>query len=278
MTIARAEEQLRAFDGATIFTRSWAAHEPVKGRIFLVHGIGEHSGRYENVRQHLAAAGYSVRALDLRGHGRSSGKRGHLRFAHVFRDLDMLLAEERSRGSADRLFLYGHSLGGLIVLTYALDRSPAVAGLIASGPAIHTALRERRIKAVAARLLGPLLPTLTIPSGLDDTKLTRDAAELASYRADPLVHRQASLGLGHDALAAIDRVLSSTRLCAPLLLLHGGADRINYISGSEAIAANLGDRCTLRVYADVLHKPHHDPESRRILDDVVEWLDGIGTV
>jgi alpha-beta hydrolase superfamily lysophospholipase len=261
-----------AFDGSRRFTRRWDPPGPVKASVLLVHGIGEHSGRYERVGRHLASAGYAVQAPDLRGHGRSDGKRGHARFADVFRDLDELLAGDPHGGGP--AFLYGHSLGGLLVLAYALARAPAVAGVVASAAALHTALREQRLKMLAARAVGPLLPALTVPSGLDDTRLTRDPAELADYRADPLVHRRASLGLGLDVDRAIDRVLATiTELPAPVLLVHGGADRINHVTGSEQIARALGARCTLRVYEDVPHKPHCDPESARILDDVVSWLD-----
>jgi alpha-beta hydrolase superfamily lysophospholipase len=274
MTAIERSEQLRVgARGKRMLRLVWSPPEPIKGTVLVVHGIGEHSGRYEHVAQHLGRAGYAVRAFDLEGHGKSDGKRGHLRFADVFEDIDELLREDGGRAETTRRFLYGHSLGGLLVLAYAFDRRPALTGIVSSGPALHTALREQRAKVFAARLLGRLMPTLTLPTGLDDAYLTRDAAVLEAYRADPLVHDKASVGLGRDALIAMDRVLGATELSAPLLVVHGRADRINYPSGSEVLAARLGARCTLRVYDDVLHEPHNDPDSQRILNDVVTWLD-----
>jgi acylglycerol lipase len=238
-----------------------------------VHGIGEHSGRYDHVGERLTSAGYALVALDLRGHGKSAGRRGDARFEPILRDIDELLEEERARHAVP-LFLYGHSLGGLLVLHYALARKPALSGVIASGAGLHTALREQRLKVALARVLGGLVPFVTLPTGLDHTQLSRDPEVLRAYVADPLVHERASLGFGKDALDAIDQVLAHAgEIALPLLLVHGAADQLNYPSGSEEVASKLGRGCTLRLYEGGLHEPHNDLDRERVLGEIVAWLD-----
>ena len=261
--------------GATLHVRLWEPDGDPQAVVCLVHGLGEHSGRYGPLAARLAGAGYAVRAFDLRGHGLSSGRRGDTRFADTMGDIDRLIEGAAERFPVRPVFLYGHSLGGLLVLTYALERRPAVAGVVASAAALHTALREQKVKLLLVRLLAPLLPHLALPSGLDDTLLSRDPAVVAAYRADPLVHDRATLGFGQDAVRAGDSNLAgAAAFPVPLLLLHGGADRITYPSGSRAFAAALGGRdCTLLVYEGLLHEIHNEPEQGRVLDDVTAWLD-----
>jgi alpha-beta hydrolase superfamily lysophospholipase len=270
----RSEGFKTVHDGAELFTRRWEPDGPTKGVIALLHGVAEHSGRYEGAAEHFTDAGYVVSAFDLRGHGRSKGRRGDCRLDPTFRDIDELLDDARDRASGRPVFLYGHSLGGLIALAYGLDRKPELAGVIASGPALKSALTDQRAKVFMARLLGGRFPTVSVPLGLDATLLSRDPAVVEDYLNDPLVNKRGSFGLAHDVLIAQDRVLKDVRnFPLPLLLIHGGADRVNYVSGSEIVATEMGDRCTFRVYEGIFHQPHTDPESKRVLDEVVEWFD-----
>lgn len=127
---------------------------------------------------------------------------------------------------------------------------------------------------LVARAFGRLAPRLSLPAGLDDTKLMRDEEVRAARRNDPLVHDRVTAGFGREALDAADRVLREAhRLSVPRLVIHGRADAIDYLSGSEALVAEAKGDVTLNVYDDVLHHPHNDPERTRIFDDVVSWLD-----
>ncbi len=262
-----------ASDGAKLFTRRWVPDGVAKGSVLVLHGVCEHSGRYERVAKYLGDGGYIVSSLDLRGHGRSPGRRGDARFEPTLRDIDELLEEERTRGSGGPRYLYGQSLGGLLALTYVLDRRPSLAGVVASAPVLHTSLSDRQAKVFVARALGAIAPGLGMPAGLDDTKLMRDQQVLADRRRDPLVHDRITAGLARDALAAAARILEQGGdISIPLLLIHGDADQINRLSGSQALASKAKGDCTLNVYADVLHHPHNDPERDVIFADVVGWL------
>lgn len=267
-----AGRHVQSDDGVRIFRHRWDPPGRARAAVCIVHGIGEHGARYADVAARMCDAGYVVSALDLRGHGRSDGRRGDARFHAALNDVGDLVADASSEGLP--VFLYGHSLGGLLALLYSLRRPAWLAGVVATGPALHTALREQRLKVGLARLLGRLLPSVTVPSGLDDTKLNRDPAVIEAYRADPLVHDRASLGFALDALVAIDEVLSrASELSLPLLLVHGGRDDINRVSGSEEVARKVAGGCTLKVYDGLFHAVEHEPERDSVIDDVIAWMD-----
>jgi len=268
------EHRLHARDGITLFAQSWSAEGAATGVVCVVHGIGEHSGRYGHLVSVLMRAGYYVEAFDLRGHGRSDGRRGHTPIDETMDDIELVLNDTRQRFGSIPCFLYGHSLGGLLVLAYTLHRRPPLAGVVASGSALHTALREQRAKVFAVRVFGRLLPRVTLPSGLDDSLLSRDPEVVAAYRADPLVHARGSLGFARGVMSAIDWTnANAERFPVPLLILHGGADRLTYPAGSRAFAGMVPGDCTLNIYEGLYHEIHNEPERQQVFFDLIHWLD-----
>jgi acylglycerol lipase len=153
---------LDAPDGLRIGWRRWSPTGEIRGVVVVLHGIGEHGGRYGEVATRFNDAGYVVAAMDFRGHGRSGGRRGDTRIPPSLSDIDLMLRLEAQRNSRRSLLLYGHSLGGLIAFLYALDRNPDLAGVVLTGPAFHTVLREQRVKVAVARALGSAIPGLTL--------------------------------------------------------------------------------------------------------------------
>lgn len=268
------EGELVAADGLRLHARRWEPEQPAKAVVCLVHGLGEHSGRYPHVAARLCDAGYAVSAIDLRGHGRSGGTRGHAPIGLVHGDVDLLLADAGQRYAGRPRFLYGHSLGGLIVLSYVLKRRPDLAGVVASAPALRSPVLEQRLKMSLARLLGSVAPSVVMPSGLDDSGISRDPAVVAAYRADPLVHDKASLALGRDgAVFAAWTLEHAGEFPLPLLLLHGTADPLIYLAGSEEFARKAPGDVTLKRYEGLYHEVHNEPEQAEVLADVVGWLD-----
>jgi alpha-beta hydrolase superfamily lysophospholipase len=267
------ERTFRAADGALLFGRTWDP-DPTTGAVCLVHGIGEHSGRYRGIAEVLGRAGYAVTAFDLRGHGRSSGRRGDARIDRTMEDIDLVLGETRSRFDHVPCFLYGHSLGGVMVLAFAEQRRPALAGTVATGAALQPDLLDHRIKVFFTRALGPIVPGVTVASGLDPSLISRDATVVATYRSDPHVHSKVSLGLAFGLLETIERTFADAdRLAVPVLLLHGGLDRLNHPEGSLALGTRIQNDCTVRIYEGLYHEIHNEPERDLVLDDLVGWMD-----
>ena len=192
------ETKWKSHDGLDIFAQGWNpdASQP-RAVICLVHGIGEHTLRYLNVAEAFTKEDYVLFGADLRGHGRYGGPRGHFpSIEAVLLDIDLLLEQAHKLYPDLPLILYGHSLGGILVLHYGLKQKPDVKGIIASSPGLHTALEEQPVKVIAAKILGSLIPSVTIPSGLDANAISHDKEAVEVYNNDPLVHNKMSLGFG----------------------------------------------------------------------------------
>ena len=273
------EDKWEDKDGMLFFIRGWEPeNDKPRAVVALVHGLGEHTGRYAHVGKELADAGYALVGFDLRGHGKSGGPRGHASSLEAYvRDIHQFSSLMRQRYPAIPHFLYGHSLGGLLVLAYAIQYGAGLKGVIATGPALRSSLQEQKAKVAMVRLLGSLLPTMTLQSGLDADTISRDPAVVETYKNDPLVHFSASLGFGKAALSAIDFCFAHAReVPVPLLIMHGKEDRIAYSSGSEDFAELLraaGKDVTLRLWDDLYHEVHNEPEQEEVFRYMIAWLD-----
>ncbi len=256
----------------------------VKGILAIVHGLGEHSGRYCRIVKGLTAAGYAVFGYDNQGHGKSEGQRGHINRWQDYRDnTQAFLSLIRQQEPDAPLFLMGHSLGGLIVLDYVLRSADSAAfnalniqGLIVSAPpfqpATGTASRRRK---VLARLLSGLLPRLSLSMDLSKGGLSRDPSVSDQAAEDPLTHSSVTLRWGSEILSTLDWVKANIdRLDLPLLLTHGEADPIISPSGSEKIfqQVNSQDK-TLKIYPGSYHEPHNDLDADTVVSDLLRWLE-----
>ena len=257
------------------FGREWEPAQEPRAAVALLHGLGEHCGRYERLAGRFTDAGFAVSAIDLRGHGHSPGARGDTRFAPALEDLDALLERCGERWPGVPLFAYGHSLGALLTAAYLVGgQARPLAGAVVSAIGLHSALREQKGKVRAARVLGRAVPKVRMKSGIDPATLSRDPEVIEAYKADKLVHDIASLGFGLDALEAVDAILAgAARLDVPLLVIHGSEDALAYVSGARALAAAAPDVCTLRVYDGLFHEIHHEPEQERVFLDVCAWME-----
>ena len=263
-------------DGIDLFGRAWESGERrPKAVICHVHGLGEHSGRYVHVAQAFTNAGYAMLSFDLRGHGRSGGARGHIpSFDALMDDIDLLLEQARSRYRGLPMFLYGHSLGGILVLNYGLRRKPDIKGVTATGSGLHTALEQQPIKIALAKVLGTLIPNAAMPSGLNPGDLSRDHVVVQAYINDPLVHDKVSLGFGKHMLVANRYALDhAAEFPLPLLLMHGKEDKIAFPSSSIEFAAPLKDKCTLMLWDGLYHEVHNEPEKAEALNAMTIWMD-----
>ena len=266
------ERTIQAIDGTTLHTRVWSASAP-RARVVIVHGFGEHAGRYADIATFLADSGVSVIAYDQRGHGRSGGRRGHIRRWTEYRaDLRSVL-EVATDGEPIPLFLYGHSLGGTVVLEYTAAGLDAPRGdfafprgdfafpraVIASAPALGTPGISPLLLTIS-RALSAVWPGLSLDTKLDATAISRDRAIIDGYRADPLVHSIGSTRLGTELSAAQNAVFAAAPVFpVPLLLTYGSADRLAPREPIERLARAAGcqDK-NLRVFDGAYHELHND--------------------
>lgn len=260
-------------DGLALAGYLWQPDGTPRAVIALVHGLGEHAGRYRHVAAALNAAGYAVLTFDQRGHGRSAGKRGVIpRYDALMDDIDLLLAQVRQRFPGQHIFLYGHSLGGNEVLNYALRRQPNLAGVVATSPGLRTTTPPPAAQLALGKVMNRIWPAFTMPNGLELAAISRDPAVVRAYEADPLTHDRLSAALGIGLLEAGEWALAhAAEFPVPLLLIHGDADRITAPAASTEFASRAPDS-TLKLWPGLYHETHNEPEQAAVLAYTVTWL------
>jgi alpha-beta hydrolase superfamily lysophospholipase len=265
----------QAADGLRMFARLWEPCSPPAGVVVLVHGIGEHIGRYAHVAAAFCAAGYVLTGFDLRGHGQSAGKRGYTAsYQALLDDITVFLDLTRQSQPDLPLFLYGHSLGGNLVLNYALRRATLLSGVIATGPELRLSFTPPAWKVWLGRLLVKVWPTFTQASELDITGLSHDPEVIAAYQADPLVHDRVSAQLFLGFIEAGEWALQhAAEFAHPLLLMHGGADSITSADATRQFAAAVRTGCTLKIWEGCRHEIHNEPAVKaQVLQVMTDWL------
>ncbi|MBA2720403.1 MAG: alpha/beta hydrolase [Chloroflexi bacterium] len=264
--------RLVARDGTDLLTRHWAPVGEPWATILLVHGIAEHSGRYEQVGRQLAEAGLVVHAYDQRGFGGSSGRRAFVeRWTQNLDDLDDVLTRARTASAGQPVVVFGHSLGGLLALGHAVadPARPLPDALVLSAPALDATIPGW--KRALARVLGTVAPTMTLKNDFDGALLSRDPAVGIDYLADPLNQHVTTVGFGAAAIAEQARVRGALgRLSIPALVYHGEADTLVPTASSESLAAVGG--VTRRTYPNLRHEGHNEPEGPAVIGDVIDWL------
>lgn len=252
----------------TELVRDWAPDTEPRAYIVLVHGLGEHSGRYERTGSLLADAGFHVRGFDLIGAGGSGGPRWHIDDWSRYHDqIAAHLSWAREQGKP--VVLMGHSLGGAICIGYLLSDRPAPDISVLSAPAL--AGGDGWQKKVIP-VLGGLLPKFALPNPVDGEHLSRDPEVAEAYFADPLVTTKATLGFGAEALAEIERLNRELdQLDIPCLVIHGGDDELVPTWCTERLGEMPGvDR---KVYEGLRHETMNEPEGPEVVADIVAWVE-----
>jgi alpha-beta hydrolase superfamily lysophospholipase len=273
-------QTVRTRDGLALVRRDWPSAD-ARGAIVIVHGLGEHIGRYAHVAARLNANRWNVVGYDQRGHGQSPGERGRLAAGDdLLADLAAVIDAVRAEASGP-LVLLGHSLGGLVVARFvagALESPPPtwrreVDALVLSSPALDIGMTTARRALLAT--LEAITPNLGIGNGLDVNAISRDAAVVAAYRADPLVHDRIAPRLVRFLADAGPAVLAlAPRWRLPTLLLYAGSDRCVVPAGSAAFAAAApGSMVTTRVFPALFHEIFNEPEQDEVLAVLTTWLD-----
>ncbi len=258
-----------AADGLVLLTRHWPADQ-ARATVLLVHGLAEHSGRYEHVGGYLAARGFDTHAFDLRGHGRSGGRRLDAeRFEDFLDDLELVLAATRVTGRP--LVLYGHSLGGLLAAAYAESDRPQPDLLVLSAPALDANLSG--FLELVLQVLGRVTPRVRVGSPVAGEQLSRDPEVGRRYFADPLVAKKGTARFGLVFLRAMKATAASTvAIRVPTLVIHGEEDPLVPATVSAPLADLPGVERV--VFPRLRHETHNEPEWTEVLDRVVGWING----
>jgi alpha-beta hydrolase superfamily lysophospholipase len=273
MTQAR-EHSLSAADGTPLFVADWPIDSAAAARagIVLMHGLGEHCGRYAHVARFFNDCGYSVRTYDHRGHGRSGGARGDAPDAETLVQDANIAIDDFARNLAAPPLLLGHSMGGTFAAYYAVRALSPLRGLILSSPALR--IRLTGAQKLLLRVLGAVAPGFGIPNGLKSRYLSHRQEVVDAYDSDPLVHAKISARLLRAMLDAIDSAQArASALSVPTLLLVAGDDHLVDASGSDDFFRKLAPGVgAMHTYPDCYHELFNEVEAGRVFDDIRAWL------
>lgn len=263
-------------DGIQVFAREWTPEEPkdTQAVVLIVHGMGEHSGRYRHVGQSFTEQGYAALAFDQIGHGRTEGKRGHTRsYERLLDGIERLLEAADRTYPGKPKFIFGHSMGGNLTLNYLLRNKPGVAGAIVTGPWLKLAFEPPRFQVIAAKLMERIYPQYTNNRPLNPEHLTSDPEMQQLHRQDRLIHGYVSakffLVIQRAGLWAIEHAAA---LNIPLLLMHGGADQVTSAVASRQFAKRAGACCTYKEWPDFCHELHNERQRNAVLNEMLAWL------
>lgn len=276
-TLARSEHELRSADGTRLHLRHATLAQP-RALVLMVHGYGEHSGRYEHVLERLGASGFRVAAGDLRGHGRSDGPRGHVeRFEHYVDDVEAIVEHLRRQDALRErlpLVLIGHSLGGLVTLRYVQRHARHVDGFALVAPFLGLIFPVPLWKRGLAKVMSTVWPRYSEPTELPTELLSHDPAWVENFETDPLVFHHATARWFTETQSAQRLALSGAESqMPPMLLMLAGQDRMVSNDAARRIHAALGapedDVCE---YPDFFHDMLHEVDNERLVDDIARWI------
>ena len=263
--------------GLNIYAQSWKPEGETRAVVALVHGLGEHSGRYCHVVEAFARAGIATITLDLPGHGKSGGARGHAAFDEIHDDVDWLLDQAATRFPGLPRFLYGHSMGGAIVLHYTLKHKPSLSGVISTSPGLMPGVPVPAPKIALAKLMARVLPSFALGNGLDLKNLSHDEQLIHAYQCDNLCHDRVSARLGLDILTLGEWMIARAgEFPLPLLLVQGSGDQIVSTEATARFAKGVPpEKLTYKVWDGLYHETHNEPEKEQVIQYLVKWLNTI---
>jgi alpha-beta hydrolase superfamily lysophospholipase len=267
------EFMLPNYKGHSIFACEWKPEKPTKGVIALVHGLGEHSGRYENMADFYTKNGFVLITFDLFGHGRSGGQRGQLPESETYLiGIDDLLAYAKSQYPNLPIILRGHSLGGELVLWYGIKRKPKINGVISTAPFFASYDPVPPLKLFLAKSMNSIFPSFSMKSELNTSVLSRDTNVVTKYVADPLVHGMISARLGWMMIEKGNWLLDHAKEFAlPLLLMVGTGERLvdrTYIDKFVIQIPNID----YKIWDGLYHELHNEPEKETVLKYELNWV------
>ena len=258
-----------------IFVRSWLPKQKAKKCILIIHGLGEHSGRYEDFGLRLIKKKIGIYSFDLPGHGNSDGKKGHIKkFSEFINATEQALIHIRRNNLECPIVLFGHSLGGLIALNFLIDReSKEVESAIISSPWIKLAIEVPKYLLNIQRVFKNILPSLTLNNRINPLDLSKDQKIINEYINDKNVHDRISLKLYSEVMDSIELVKEkSDKIKIETLIYHGKNDRLISYRGSKEINRKINNS-EINILNNVYHEPHNDIEKDLVFNKIYKFLE-----
>lgn len=267
--------ELSTWENGKIFAHSWLPDSPdVKDIIVLIHGLGEHLGRYNHWALKFCNEGFGVYALDMIGHGRSAGKRGHVdSFDENYESVSKLLESVHQKHPNAKIHLYGHSMGGAVVLGSVISRNLKASTIIVTGPAIAPGFEPPAWKISLAKFLDQILPGLVLGNELDINGISRDPAVVEAYKKDPLVHSKLSVRWFNEWLRCVDMIKRQViEIKVPVLIMHGAEDKLTSPTAAEQLSKSMKTNTTFKLWPNGFHEIHNEPDKDDVFQYVVNWI------
>ncbi|AJA49408.1 lysophospholipase [Clostridium pasteurianum DSM 525 = ATCC 6013] len=264
-----------AIDGTKLFFREWIPNGDIKGVLCIIHGLGDHSNWYSGLVNYINKNKFAVIAFDLRGHGKSEGKRGHTPSYEIFMDdIDILLNFAKKHFGKVPTFFYGHSFGGNLTLNYVLRRKPDINGVIISSPWLSLYSDPPKSKLYFTFLLNKIWPSFLVDNIVNEAALSHNPDILQAYSNDPLTHSCISARLFTTAYrAGLWAIDNASNFNVPLLLIHGDSDKITSSEKSKLFAEKVPNNlCTIKIYEGLYHSLHNELCNKKIFSNIGEWI------
>lgn len=260
-------------DGVELFGKEWSVAQP-KAVVILVHGMGEHCERYTPLAQFLNQHNIALASYDQRGHGKTAGKRGHTPSVQkLYEDLDIFIDNIKAKYPNIPLFLYGHSMGGNVVLNYTIKYQPKLNGVIATGPWIRLAMEPPKALIAIGKMLRGILPGVQQDTKLDPYQISTIEAEVEKYKNDPLNHGKITFAMAIDTTKAAEFLDQySGSFPTPLLIMHGAEDAITSPEASQDFANRITSDITYKAWPGNYHEIHNDVNRQEVFEEILNWM------
>lgn len=260
------------FFDTKFYGQYWEAAN-TKAVIVLAHGMGEHSGRFAHIAKKMTQNDFSVVAFDHFGHGKTEGKRGHNpNFDAVLESIQKTIEKAANLFPEKPIFLYGHSMGGNVVINFVLRKNHNLKGVIATSPFLKLAFKPPKIKLFAGKILQHIAPSITMGNELNPNDISRDPIAIKNYKNDALIHNQISPNFSITFIESGKWAIeNASKLSIPMWIAHGTKDKIIDYRGSKAFVEN-SKKATLKLYKGGYHELQHDLCKDELKQDVIDWL------
>lgn len=258
-----------------LYYQAWLPDKDPKAVLLVVHGLAEHIGRYKNLVNYFVPGGYAIYGFDQRGHGRSQGLKGYVEhFSYYLDDLKTFFDMARRDNAGKKIFMVGHSMGGLIATAYAIEHQDELAGLVVSAALLKVGSSVSPATIAIAKVLSVVVPRMGV-AVLDASALSRDKAVVDAYVNDPLVYRgKTTARWGVELLNTQQKLTDQlARIMLPILVMYGSEDKLCNPEGSNMLYEKIGSKDkTLKVYDGLYHEIFNEPEHEKVMADVEAWL------